>query len=190
MDDFSSRPERRPVMLSGYAILSDGTTIGATLVDLSYEGCRIRPDKPLTPGDSLRLSVLNRGLIEAEVRWFEDGFAGLAFGTYEAPAAAPHWPRRSERVAVTADVTLRKPGQPNFQVRVFDASPEGCKIEYVDRPREGDRIWVKFDGLETLEAEVCWVEDFVMGVKFAKTMHPAVFDLMAERYRQENPEGQ
>ena len=189
MDGDSSRPERRPVELSGHALLLDGTSITVTLVDLSYEGCRIRPETPLSPGDRLKLSVFNRGLIEAEVRWFEDGFAGLAFGTYEVPTRQ-QWPRRSKRVPVTANVTLRKPGQPNFPVRVFDASPEGCKIEFVDRPREGDRIWVKFAGLETLEAEVCWVEEFVMGVKFARPMHPAVFDLLAERYRQENPEGQ
>jgi hypothetical protein len=166
--------------LIGFARLSDGATIAATLVDLSYEGCKIRTEGPLAPGERLKLSVFHRGLIEAEVRWFKDGFAGLTFSTYEAPEPQV-WPRRSERVAVTADVTLRKPGQPNFQVRVVDASPEGCKLEYVDRPREGDRVWVKFDGLETLEAEVCWVQDFMMGVNFAKPLHPAVFDLLVDR---------
>lgn len=180
MGRFPTRPERRAVELVGFALLSDGTTIAATLVDLSYEGCKIRTEGPLSPGDRLKLSVFHRGLIEADVRWFEDGLAGLTFNSYEAPTRQI-WPRCSERVAVTASLTLRKPGQPKFRVRVFDASPEGCKIEFVDRPSEGDRVWVRFDGLETLEAEVCWVQDFMMGVNFAKPLHAAVFDLLVER---------
>lgn len=183
MDGHSSRPERRPVELSGYGLLLDGTSIAVTLVDLSYEGCRIRTETVLNPGDRLKLSVFHRGLIDTEVRWFEDGHAGLTFGHYEVPTAQ-QWPRRSKRVEVTANVTVRRPGQPNFQVRAFDISPEGCKIEFIERPREGDKIWVKFDGLETLEAEVCWVEDFVMGANFAKPMHPAVFDMMVDRFNQ------
>lgn len=183
MDGHSARPERRAVELSGYGLLPDGASIAVTLVDLSYEGCKIRTADALRPGDRLKLSVFNRGLIEAEVRWFEDGHAGLTFGTYEVPVPQ-EWPRQSERVTLSANVSLRRPGQPNFQVRLFDASPEGCKLETAGRARQGDKIWVKFDGLETLEAEVCWVEEFVMGVNFAKAIHPAVFDLMVERLRQ------
>jgi hypothetical protein len=172
------------VELSGYALLPDGSTFEVALADLSYEGCKIRTATPLAPGDRLKLSVFHRGLIQAEVRWFEDGLAGLVFSTYEVPTRQ-HWPRRSERVAVSADVALRKPGQPNYRVRVFDASPQGCKLEFIERPQEGDRLWVKFDGIEALEAEVCWVEDFVMGVNFAKSLHPAVFDLLVTRMNQD-----
>ena len=179
MDGYSSRHERRPVELSGYAVLSDGSTIAIALVDLSYEGCKVRTEAALDPGDRMKLSVFHRGLIEAEVRWCKDGIAGLIFSTYDVPIR-PHWPRRSERVPVTADVILRKPGQPNFRVRVLDASMDGCRIEFVDRPVEGDRMWIKFDGLETREAEVCWVREFEMGVNFAKPMHPAVFDMVVD----------
>jgi hypothetical protein len=42
-------------------------------------------------------------------------------------------------------------------------------------------VLVKFDGLEALEAEVCWVEEFTAGLRFEKPMHPAVFDLLVER---------
>lgn len=183
MEAFPPRPDRRSVELSGYALLADGSTFEVTLANLSYEGCKVQTGTALAPGDRLKLSVLDRGLIQAEVRWFEDGFAGLVFSTYDEPTRQ-HWPRRSERIAVSADVALRKPGQPNYRVRVFDASPQGCKLEYIERPQEGDRLWVKFEGLETLEAEVCWIEDFVMGINFAKSLHPAVFDLLVSRMRQ------
>jgi len=35
---------------------------------------------------------------------------------------------------------------------------------------------VKFDGLQPLEAGVCWIEGFAAGVNFRQPIHPAVFD--------------
>ena len=186
MDNQRQRADRRFVELSCYALLPDDTTFDATLVDLSYEGCKIRTAKALEPGAKLKLAVFRRGLIDAEVRWFEDGVAGLVFSAVEAPAKT-HWPRRNKRVPMSADVTMRKPGQPNFRVRVLDASPSGCKVEFVDRPSENDRVWIKFEGLETLEAAVCWIEGFEMGLNFAQPIHPAVFDMLMERLGQAGP---
>lgn len=92
------------------------------------------------------------------------------------PAARTPWPRKSARVALDADVTLRRPGHIKFRVKVHNASRHGCKIEFVDCPRLDDRIWIKFDGLECLEAVVCWIDGHVGGVEFEKPIHPAVFE--------------
>jgi hypothetical protein len=178
---WASRQDRKPVQLTAYAVLEDGTTTDLTLLDLSYEGCRVRPATELEPGTRIKLSVLRRGGIDAEVRWAKDGLAGLVFDAPSTPQAKRHWPRKSERVAVSADVTMRRPGQPNYRVGVLDASPHGCKVEFVDRPGVGERMWIKFEGLEALEGEVAWVEGHVTGLRFAKTIHPAVFDLLVER---------
>jgi hypothetical protein len=177
------REERRDVRLQGFAVLADGSTVTITLLDLSYEGCAIAIPVELTPGDPISLSVLRRGGIKAEVRWFKDGKAGLAFDTGARPDAKTQWPRRSERVGVTAEVTMRRHGGPNFRVNVFDASPDGCKIDFVDRPLLDERLSIRFEGLEALEAEVCWVEQHCAGLKFARAIHPAVFDLLIERLR-------
>jgi len=178
----TDREERRDVRLQGFAVLADGSTITITLLDLSYEGCAIASPVALSPGDAISLSVLRRGGIKAEVRWFKDGKAGLHF----VPAAAEarkHWPRRSERVDLAAEVTMRRHGGPNFRVNVFDASPDGCRIDFVDRPLADERLSIRFEGLEALEAEVCWVEQHYAGLKFARAIHPAVFDLLVERLR-------
>ena len=180
MDRYPSRSERRAVELSGYALLGDGSRIDVALVDLSYEGCRIRCTRSLEPGEIIKLAVFHMGLIDAEVRWSEGGEAGLVFEPTDT-AETKHWPRRSQRVPVTATVTMRKQGKPNFEVSVIDMSPEGCKVEFVDRPAVGDLMFIRFDGLETLEAEVCWVEKPAMGLNFAKTIHPAVFDMLMQR---------
>lgn len=61
---------------------------------------------------------------------------------------------------------------------MHDASRYGCKIDFVEKPRLDDRVWVKFDGLEALEGLVCWVDGFTGGVEFEKPIHPAVFEML------------
>lgn len=181
--DRAQRAERRPVELDGYALLEDGTTTDVTLLDLSYDGCRIRPASDLSPGQRMRLSVSGRGAIDAEVRWSKAGIVGIAFATPEATETRQHQPRKNERITLAAEVSLRRSSHGTYRARVFDASPEGCKVEFVERPREKDRVWVKFDGLDGLEAEVCWVEGFCAGLRFPRPIHSAVFDLLVTRLR-------
>jgi hypothetical protein len=93
-------------------------------------------------------------------------------------------PRRSVRLRIQGEVQLRRSGQHNYIVHIFDLSREGCRIEFVERPRLDETVWVKFDGLEALEATVCWVDGFCIGVEFLRPIHPAVFDLLVERVRE------
>jgi hypothetical protein len=78
-------------------------------------------------------------------------------------------------VVLDASVSLRRPGQLGYRVKVFDASLHGCRVELIERPRLEEQLWVKFDGLQALEAEVCWIEGFTAGVNFIQPIHPAVF---------------
>jgi hypothetical protein len=61
-------------------------------------------------------------------------------------------PRKSARVQIGAMVKLRRRGHHNFTVQVFDLSREGCKLEFLERPQLDESVWVKFEGLEILEA--------------------------------------
>ena len=176
----ADRSERRLVSMRGYVILADGSHHPVDVLDLSYEGCGIETDAPLEPAQPIKLSVLRRGAIDAVVRWVRGGKAGLAF-TQPAAEAKKQYPRRSQRVDLVADVRLRRIGRAAFQVSVSDASAEGCKVQLVERPSEGESVLVKFDGLEPLEAEVAWVDGFVAGLRYARPMHPAVFELLVER---------
>ena len=100
------------------------------------------------------------------------------------PSTGSPTPRKSDRIGLSAEVMLRRHAQPNYRVRVHDASPHGCKLEFVERPRLDELVWVKFEGLEALEAFVCWVEGFVVGVEFQKPIHPAVFESLIRRLGQ------
>lgn len=93
-------------------------------------------------------------------------------------------PRRSARVRIEGEVQLRRSGQHNYLVQVFDISREGCKIEFVERPRLDETVWVKFEGLEAVEATVCWIDGFSVGVEFIRPIYPAVFELLVQRVRE------
>jgi PilZ domain len=173
------RQERRSVRMHGHILLEDGTTAEAVLIDLSYEGCSIETPIELSVDQPVTLSVLRRGAIEALVRWVSEGKAGLYFKALV--AEKQQQPRATERISLDAEVMLRRLGQLNYRVRLFDLSPEGCRVELVERPREGEHLMIRFEGLELLDAEVCWVNEFVAGLRFEKPFHPAVFDLMVAR---------
>ena len=82
-----------------------------------------------------------------------------------------------------ADVSLRRAGQPTYRVRVYDVSAHGCRVEFVERPRLDEHVWVKFEGLSAIECSVCRVEGFVVGVEFVRPIHAAVFDALVARLR-------
>ncbi len=91
--------------------------------------------------------------------------------------------RGMARLKLTAEVGIRRAGVRSYRVRVFDASPEGCKIEFIERPAVGERIWVKFDGLEALESTVRWIAGHVGGVRFERPLHAAVFQRLATAWK-------
>ena len=176
------RSERRPVHLAAFVCGPGGAGAEAEIVDLSYDGCAIATRLALEPKQTISLSVLGKGAIPAEVRWARDGKAGLAFKSDDDGSKAQR-PRAAPRISLVSEVVVRRIGQAKYRVRVLDLSPVGCKIDLIDRPRIGEKMLIKFDGIEIVEAEVCWVEDFFAGLRFDRPFHPIVFDLLTARLR-------
>lgn len=177
------RRERRPVDLRAYATRADGQVVELTLTDLSYDGCGVDQAGELVRGELVSLSVARRGTTPAVVRWVEGDRAGLVF-VADAPAPVPApaiVPRRHERVSIEAEVMMRRAGKGQFQVRVYDVSPDGCKAEFVDRPDLHELLWIRFPGMEALEASVRWIAGPNAGLAFVRPIHQAVFDLMVAR---------
>ncbi len=174
------RDKRRGISLPAFAILADRSTVSMTVVDLSYDGCKVETPLALQPGSCLTLSVMKLGVLEANVRWYADGHAGLCF-TPVVEDVKQLQPRADDRVCLRAAVSLRRQGSVNYMVSTTDVSPSGCKVEFVERPSVGELHWLKFEGLEALEVEVRWVEDFSAGVRFTRAIHPAVFTMLLAR---------
>ena len=96
-------------------------------------------------------------------------------------AKAAATPRKSARIGLEAELSIRRSGQKTYRANVHDVSREGCKVEFVERPMLDEIVWVKFEGLEALEAMVCWVEGFSVGLEFQRPVHPAVFEVLLQR---------
>jgi len=175
-----ARRERRPVNLLSFASLPDGRAAEVMVLDLSYEGCGIATPIALAPGQPIKLSVVRRGLIAATVLWYSNGKAGLLFDPEPDPRPEQQ-PRAAERVTLNAEIAMRRLGKLNYRVNTFDLSSDGCKVALIDKPRIGEHLLVKFDGLDVMDSEVVWVEDFVAGLRFERPIHPAVFDLLLAR---------
>jgi hypothetical protein len=165
--------------MRGYIVRGDQEIVDVSVGDLSYSGCAVHTDTLLEPGEVVLLSVLGRGGGRAIVRWYKDRVAGLEFVPVDPPYEQV--PRSTDRKPVKAEVLLRRTSHSGYRVRAFDLSPLGCRCEFIERPRIGERLWVKFDGLEALESEVRWIREADAGVIFVRPIHPAVFDMVLQR---------
>ena len=175
------RRERRPTSLNAYATRKDGSVVEMTVVDLSFDGCGVLCPADLEKGETLNLAVLRRGTASAVVRWSEGGRAGLSFTAEASPGIPPVEPRCHERVSVNGEVSLRRAGKTQFRVHIYDICPDGCKAEFVDRPELGEQLWIKFDAMDALEANVRWITGAKAGLRFSRPLHAAVFDMLIGR---------
>ena len=66
-------------------------------------------------------------------------------------------------------------------VNVYDISQQGCRIEFVERPRLDEKVWVKFEGLDAIESTICWLKGAEAGVEFVRPIYLAVFDSLVRR---------
>ena len=170
------RSERRRTEIKGYIVRSDKNIVDVKLFDLSYDGCAISIETPLKPGEKVKLSALGRGSSTATVRWYKDRMAGLQFQSE--PVSRQRWPRKAERLELCAEVKIRRFGRPSYRVQMSDVTRFGCKTEFIERPKVYERVWIKFDGLDVIEAVVCWVEESELGLMYKQPIHPAVFDML------------
>ena len=178
--------ERRPASLGAFATRKDGSVVEMTVVDLSIDGCGVLCPTHLDKGEMLNLAVLRRGTVGAVVRWSEGGRAGLSF-TQEPTGVAPVEPRCHERIAVDGEVSLRRAGKTQFRVHIYDICPDGCKAEFVDRPELGEQLWIKFDSMDAVEANVRWITGAKAGLRFSRPLHAAVFAMLIGRLGALNP---
>ena len=180
-DPQTAREERKRVKLWASLFPLDAPSIAVTIVDMTYDGCKVATPVPLDVASKVRLSVPKLGTLNAEVRWYANEHAGLRFIHAEPADAAAD--RNEDRVELSTTVTLRRMGRTPYQATVFDLSPTGCKVEFVERPRPDEQIWAKFDGLDSIEATVRWVDGYHGGIEFVQAIHPAVFELLKKRLR-------
>jgi len=91
-------------------------------------------------------------------------------------------PRSARRVPVTLTARCRVCRQ-NYALNLLDLSEYGCKLAISPFDiRAGDRICLRPAELEGEWGDVVWVEGGAAGIRFDRTLHPAVVDHLARKY--------
>lgn len=92
--------------------------------------------------------------------------------------------RRAARCGVGMVATVREIGSSQrFEVDVIDMSMTGfrCQTSFTLRP--GQTIFLTIPTFAPLEAQVAWRDGFRYGCAFSRTLHNAVLDHIAARFR-------
>ena len=79
--DWNVRSPRRPTAHTATVILRDGREVRALVTNLSYEGCQLLAEAELCVGETLVLSLADRGSVQSQVRWTAGDKAGIKFLT-------------------------------------------------------------------------------------------------------------
>lgn len=88
--------------------------------------------------------------------------------------------RRTERWTWDAEVQFRS-GNRRANVRLRDISPLGARIKGVFLVHEGDRFFIRFAGMEAIEATVAWVAEFEFGCEFVRPLSPVILEALVSR---------
>ena len=90
--------------------------------------------------------------------------------------------RCAPRTKLTIPATLRASGGRAFQSVVHDLSISGFSAASINRMHEGQMCWLTLPGLESLQSEVVWWDNCIVGCAFTELLSPIVHDNILQRY--------
>ncbi len=102
--------------------------------------------------------------------------------THERYEIAAQEDRCGARTKLTIPGQLRASGGRAFQTVVHDLSISGFSAAAINRMHEGQVVWVTLPGLESLQAEVVWWDNCIVGCAFKELLSPIVHDNIVSRY--------
>ncbi|MFW2350373.1 PilZ domain-containing protein [Qipengyuania sp.] len=90
--------------------------------------------------------------------------------------------RCAPRTKLTIPAQLRASGGRAFQTVVHDLSISGFSAAAINRMHEGQLCWLTLPGLESLQAQVVWWEECLVGCAFSELLSPIVHESILSRY--------
>ncbi|GAA4643631.1 hypothetical protein GCM10023115_15910 [Pontixanthobacter gangjinensis] len=106
----------------------------------------------------------------------------MVVDTHDSYALAAQEDRCSPRTKLTIPAQLRASGGRAFQTVVQDLSISGFSASAISRMHPGQLCWITLPGLESLQAEVVWWDNSVVGCAFMELLSPIVHDNILGRY--------
>lgn len=104
-------------------------------------------------------------------------------GTQDRYAVAAQEDRSAPRTRISIPASLRPSGSKGFQTVVHDLSLSGFSAMAINRMHNGTICWLAIPGLESLQAEVIWWDNGLVGCAFNQLLSPIVHDNLLARFR-------
>lgn len=82
--------------------------------------------------------------------------------------------RRAARSKVAVTASIRERGRSAISSQISELSLLGCKVDGSLLAASDAPVWIRFPGLESIEARVVWESNFVAGLAFEHPLHPSV----------------
>jgi hypothetical protein len=105
------------------------------------------------------------------------------FGTLDSYTHASQEDRCAPRTRISIPASLRPSGSRGFQTVVQDLSLAGFSAMAINRMYPGTLCWLSIPGLQSLEAEVIWWNNSLVGCAFHQLLSPVVHDNLVARWR-------
>jgi len=90
--------------------------------------------------------------------------------------------RCAPRTRIAIPATFRASGSKGLQTVVQDLSLSGFSAVAINRLRPGTLCWLTLPGLESLQAEVIWWDNGMVGCAFSQLLSPIVHDNLIARW--------
>lgn len=98
-------------------------------------------------------------------------------------AVAAQEDRSAPRTRIMIPASLRASGAKSCQTVVHDLSLSGFSASSINRMHPGTVCWLQLPGLESLQAEVIWWNNSLVGCAFHSLLNPIVHDNILARFR-------
>ncbi|TMM50052.1 PilZ domain-containing protein [Qipengyuania marisflavi] len=106
----------------------------------------------------------------------------MNYQTQDSYTLAAQEDRCSPRTKLTIPGQLRASGGRAFQTVVHDLSISGFSAAAINRMHDGQLCWLTLPGLESLQGQVVWWENCMVGCAFSELLSPIVHDNILARY--------
>lgn len=97
-------------------------------------------------------------------------------------AVAAQEDRSAPRTRVSIPASLRPSGSRGYETVVNDLSLSGFSAMALNRLHTGTLCWLTIPGLESMQAQVIWWEDGIVGCAFDKLLSPIIHDNILARW--------
>ncbi|NYH93933.1 hypothetical protein FHS75_000238 [Novosphingobium marinum] len=104
-------------------------------------------------------------------------------GSQDRYAIAAQEDRSAPRTKITIPAQLRPSGSKGYQTVVKDLSLSGFSAMAINRLHPGTLCWLTLPGLQSMQAQVVWWENGLVGCAFNELLSPIIHDNVLARWR-------